>query len=114
MYRSLMELRPSHGLTGSYSRLAGLLLDYASRILVLAQSDKLRMSQPIGLRPFQEFDLCDGFRPQPNCFLHLLRVQLFSKSRSSRLRQIHEWAVRRRKMFQFREDLSPGSRDKPV
>ncbi|PYT96577.1 MAG: hypothetical protein DMG38_23200 [Acidobacteria bacterium] len=30
--------------------LAGLLLDHASRILVLAQTDKLRMSQLIDLR----------------------------------------------------------------
>ena len=36
--------REDHELTGSYSRLAGLLLDYASRVLVLAQPDKLRMS----------------------------------------------------------------------
>ena len=32
------------------SGLAGLLLDHASRILVLASADKLRMSQPIDLR----------------------------------------------------------------
>jgi len=31
------------GETEIYSRLAGLLLDYASRILVLAQADKLQM-----------------------------------------------------------------------
>ncbi len=39
-------------LTGSYSGLAGLLLDHASRVLVLAQSDKFRMSQPISFGPF--------------------------------------------------------------
>ncbi|PYT62720.1 MAG: hypothetical protein DMG35_06765 [Acidobacteria bacterium] len=42
--RRLLELCPSDGLTGSYSRLLGLLLDHASRLLVLAQADKLRMS----------------------------------------------------------------------
>ena len=31
---------------------AGILFDHVSRILVLAQSDKLRMSQPNRLRPF--------------------------------------------------------------
>jgi hypothetical protein len=46
--QGFLEFFQDDGLTGSYSRLAGLLLDYASRILVLAQSDKLRMSQPIG------------------------------------------------------------------
>jgi hypothetical protein len=33
--------RLDHGLPASYSRLAGLLLDHASRILVLGQADKL-------------------------------------------------------------------------
>src|SRR6266852_9753674 len=92
------------------SRLAGLLLDHASSLLVLAQADKLRMSQPISFGPFQEFDLSEGLWPQPNCLLHLLGVEFFPKSRSSRLRQIYEWAVRRHQMFQFRKDLSPGGR----
>jgi len=35
---------------GQYSSLASLLLDHASRVLVLAQSDKLRMPQPVDLR----------------------------------------------------------------
>ena len=64
----------------TYSRLASLLLDHASRILVLAQSHKLRMSQPISFGPFQEFDLSEGFWLQPNCLLHFLSVEFFTKS----------------------------------
>src|SRR6266478_9100350 len=74
--------------------LANFLLDHASRILVLAQADKLRMSQPISLGPFEEFNLSDDLWHQPNCFLHLLSVQLFTKSRSSCVRQICERARR--------------------
>jgi len=40
-----------HGLTGSYSVLATLLLDHTSRILILAQADKLQMSVSTGHRP---------------------------------------------------------------
>jgi hypothetical protein len=36
-------------LTGNYSAAAGLFLDDASRILVLAQSDKLRVSEAVQL-----------------------------------------------------------------
>jgi hypothetical protein len=36
-------------LTGNYSAAAGLFLDHASRILVLAQSDKLRVSEAVQL-----------------------------------------------------------------
>ena len=48
-------LRPGsildHELTGSYSGLATLLLDHTSRILILAQADKVRMSVSTGHRP---------------------------------------------------------------
>src|SRR5216684_426004 len=74
------RLFPSDGLTGTYPRLAGLLLDHASRILVLAQSDKLRMAQPIRLGPFPELSLHDRFWPQPNCVLHFLGVEFLPKS----------------------------------
>src|SRR6266478_5784515 len=71
---------PQFPSNGTDSRLASLLLDHASRILVLAQSHKLRMSQPISFGPFQEFDLSDGFWLQPNCLLHFLSVEFFTKS----------------------------------
>jgi hypothetical protein len=61
-------------LTGSYSRLAGLLLNNASRVLVLAQSDELRMPQPICVSPLKEFNLSNRFWPQPNSFFHLFCV----------------------------------------
>ena len=44
------RFRTDFGEAGSYSRLAGLLLDNASRVLVLAKADKLRMPQPVDLR----------------------------------------------------------------
>ena len=46
------SIKPLEGMTlsGSHSSLAGLLLDHVSRVLVLAQSDKLRMPQPVDLR----------------------------------------------------------------
>ena len=47
--------------------LAGLFLDHASRILVFAKSDELRMPQPVSLSPCQEFNLSDGLWPQPQC-----------------------------------------------
>lgn len=80
-------------------RFARVLFDRASRVLVLAKADELRMSQPISFGPFHEFNLSDGFWPQPNCLLHFLSVQFFAKTCSLRLRQIHEWAGRRHEMF---------------
>ena len=59
---------------------ASILLNHASRILVIAQADKLRMSQPISFGPFQEFDLSDGFGRQPNRLFHFLSVEFFPKS----------------------------------
>jgi hypothetical protein len=59
---------------------ASILLDHASRVLVLAQSDKLRMPQPVSLGPFQKFNLSDGLWPQPYLFLHFLSVEFFAKS----------------------------------
>src|SRR5258706_31038 len=61
--RNVLSVPFGRRLTGSYSGLAGLLLDHASRILVLAQANKLRMSQPISLGPFQELNLRDRFWP---------------------------------------------------
>ena len=57
-----------------------MLLEDALRLLVLAQADKLRMSQPISLGPFEEFNLSDGLWPQPNCLSHFLGVEFLPKS----------------------------------
>src|SRR5690242_16408836 len=66
-----------------------MLFDHASRILVLAQSYKFRVSQPICLCPFQEFDLSDGFWPQDTSERHydrpvLLTIFSFSEARRNR------------------------------
>src|SRR6266550_7740326 len=64
--------RPPHGLSrcDSHVRSSALSLKgrsgihHASRVLVLAQSDKPRMPQPVSLGPFEEFDLSHGLWPQ--------------------------------------------------
>ena len=42
-------------------------LDHASRVLVLTQSDKLRVPGAVSIRPIEEFNLSNHLRPQPSC-----------------------------------------------
>jgi hypothetical protein len=48
------------------------------------------MTKTISLCPFQELNYGYQFGPNPQAFLHPLRVQDFSPSGTSSLRQIHE------------------------
>ena len=65
-----------------------LVFDHAASILILAQSNKLRMPQTIAFGPFQEFNLRYEFGIDPNTLLHLLRCQSFTPSRLSRFWQV--------------------------
>jgi hypothetical protein len=51
-----------------------LLLDYLSRVFVIAERHKPRMTKPISLSPFQEVDNGHKLRAHPNAFFHLLGV----------------------------------------
>src|SRR5712691_1197787 len=51
---------------------------------------------------------------QPNCFLHFLSVEFFTKSGPPRLRQVYKRATRRNEMLQFGKQLAPGGRNKSV
>jgi hypothetical protein len=46
-----------------------------ARVLVLAYTDKLRMSQVISVGPFQKFQLSDNLRTDPHALFHLLGGQ---------------------------------------
>ena len=53
------------------------LFNHAARILVFAQSNKLRVSQMIAFGPFQEFNLCHEFRIDPNTSVYKRRLLSF-------------------------------------
>src|SRR5215469_15644685 len=72
------------------------------------------MPEPVARRPFQEFDLSNGFRPQPNTFLHLFGRQLVAPTCFVGIRQVSEGHGRGNKMTDFLEDLSPRRRNEAV
>src|SRR5258708_21311088 len=65
------------------------------------------MPEPISCRPLQEFNLCNGFGPQPHAFLHLLSGEFIAPTRLVRVRQVSEGHDGRHKMTDFLENLTP-------
>jgi hypothetical protein len=72
------------------SRFTDVLFDDSSRVLVIAEADKLRVPQPICFGPFQELDLCNCLGSQPDAFLHLFGSQAFAPAGLVLVGQIDE------------------------
>src|SRR5258708_2834228 len=68
----------------------------------------------VALSPFQEFNLCDEFGPEPNAFLHVFGGQTFAPSRAMPLWKIHERTFGRHKGPKFLEYVTPRSWHKTV
>jgi len=68
---------------------------HLARVLLISQAHKPCMPQMIRVRPFQKFNLCDRFRSDPDCLIHLLGGETLSPSSRLLLRQVCERAFRR-------------------
>src|SRR5690242_7026033 len=107
--RSSFDMKPTmHGLMASKlsSSVISVLFNHVFRILIVSQTNELRMPEPICLCPLQVFYLGDSLRAKPDAFLHFLGSQFVAPTRFVRVRQIdkgHCWGC---EMADFLEDLT--------
>src|SRR5262249_25577225 len=66
------------------------LSDDAPCVLILAESCKFRVAQMVALGPFQELDLSNKLRANPNAVLHVFRRQTLAPARAPLLRKVGE------------------------
>src|SRR5207302_10164129 len=90
------------------------LLHHVSSVLVLAESHKLRLAEPIRCCPFQKLDLSNGLRTKPNTLSHFLGGEILAPSRSMLVRQVGERHYWRSEMTDSLEYLPPQSWNKAV
>jgi len=82
------------------------LLDHGSSVFVVPEPDKLRMPEPVSVRPLKELNLSNGLRTKPDAFLDFLGDEFIAPSGLVSVRQVNEGHRRRNKMTDFLEHLA--------